>query len=54
MTQDFHHGQPPDTMTRSVMRAPVTSCDPEDLLADALHQMLAGDIQRPFAHDAMP
>ncbi|OQX11202.1 MAG: hypothetical protein BWK80_44955 [Desulfobacteraceae bacterium IS3] len=50
----YHHGLSADITTRSVMSAPVNSCDHEDFLVDALRQMLARDIQRLFVHDGSP
>ena len=50
----YHHGLSPDTTARSVMSAPVNSCDHEDWLVDALRQMLARDVQRLFVHDGKP
>jgi CBS domain-containing protein len=50
----YHHGLPPNTATRSVMSAPVDSCNQEDRLVDALRQMLARDVQRLFVHDGNP
>ncbi len=50
----YHHGLSPDTTARSVMSAPVNSCDQEDWLVDALRQMLARDVQRLFVHDGKP
>ena len=50
----YHHGLSPETATRSVMSAPVNSCDQEDWLVDALRQMLARDVQRLFVHDGNP
>jgi CBS domain-containing protein len=50
----YHHGLSPETTTRSVMSAPVDSCNQEDRLVDALRHMLARDVQRLFVHDGSP
>jgi CBS domain-containing protein len=50
----YHHGLSPDSTTRSVMSAPVSSSSQEDWLVDALRQMLARDVQRLFVHDGNP
>jgi CBS domain-containing protein len=44
----YHHGRTPDETAASIMSSPVRSCLQEDLLADALRQMLIRDIQRLF------
>lgn len=44
----YHHGHTPDEAAKSIMNSPVQSCHQDDLLADALRQMLIKDIQRLF------
>jgi CBS domain-containing protein len=44
----YLHGQTPNDPAASIMSGPVQTCHRDDLLADALRQMLIKDIQRLF------
>ena len=46
----YHHGHTPDDTAATIMSSPVRACHQENLLADALRQMLVRDIQRLFVH----
>ncbi len=50
----FHHGCRPERPAAEIMGSPVLSCNGEDLLADALREMLIRDVQRFFVHGDDP
>jgi len=47
----YNHGVPTETAAGAVMSTPLDACCKEDLLVDALRQMLVRDIQRLFVYD---
>ncbi len=50
----YKHGVTVDVSARTVMSAPVKSCNAEAELSDAIQQMLLRDVQRIFIHTADP
>lgn len=50
----FNHGIRLDESAQGIMTTPVCSCSRDDLLIDALHNMLLNDVQRLFVHFPTP
>jgi CBS domain-containing protein len=46
----YHHGLPPATEARQIMKTPVFSVPAESRLSEAIQQMLMWDVQRIFVH----
>lgn len=46
----YHHGVSPKTEARKIMQAPVHSVPSEELLSQAIQQMLVKDVQRLFVY----
>gem|GEM_PF-192452 len=47
----YNHGTSLEVQARSVMQAPVVSCDQQSPLTEALRHMFLNDVQRLFIHD---
>ena len=48
----YNHGIPLDTPATEVMSAPVRSCSQDDMLEEAIRQMIYSDIHRLFVNDS--
>ncbi len=50
----YKHGMDTKAPAESIMSAPVQSCDADELLEDAIRQMIFSDVQRLFVHQSKP
>ncbi|CAB5091794.1 hypothetical protein D3OALGA1CA_950 [Olavius algarvensis associated proteobacterium Delta 3] len=50
LTLAYKHGIDPQTPAESIMSSPVQSCGADDLLEDAIKQMILSDVQRLFVN----